>query len=88
MAIILSLVTTCKNLGIDVGCYLGDVLSRVDTHPHQRLDELLPDRWKGIQEAAGVMLVRRNARNGGSRPHSRLELPGTYVFTERLHLPD
>ena len=53
LAIILSLVTTCKNLGIDVRCYLEDVLSRVNAHPHQRLDELLPDRWKSIQEAAG-----------------------------------
>jgi len=53
LAIILSLVTTCKNLGIDVRSYLEDVLSRVNTHPHQRLDELLPDRWKTIQEATG-----------------------------------
>jgi transposase len=53
LAIILSLITTCKTLQIDPRTYLQDVLSRVNTHPQAQLDELLPDRWKAIQEAAG-----------------------------------
>ncbi len=53
LAIILSIVTTCKNLEIDVRAYLQDVLSRVNSHPQGRLDELLPDRWKQLQEAQG-----------------------------------
>lgn len=53
LAIILSLVTTCRNLGINVRQYFQDVLARVNSHPHARLEELLPDQWMQIQEAAG-----------------------------------
>jgi hypothetical protein len=45
-ATLLSLCTTCKELGIDPFAYLRDVLDRVSTHPNRRIDELLPDRWK------------------------------------------
>jgi transposase len=53
LATILSLVTTCRNLGIDTRAYFTDVLARVNTHPHSRLEELLPDQWKRLQEQAG-----------------------------------
>jgi hypothetical protein len=45
-ATLMSLCTTCKDLGIDPFAYLRDVLDRVSTHPMSRIDELLPDRWK------------------------------------------
>ncbi|HVI85982.1 MAG TPA: IS66 family transposase, partial [bacterium] len=48
-AVLMSLCTTCKELGIDPFAYLRDVLSRVSTHPHSRIDELLPDRWKSSE---------------------------------------
>jgi len=41
----MSLCTTCKDLGIEPFAYLRDVLARVSTHPHSRIEELLPDRW-------------------------------------------
>jgi transposase len=45
-ATLMSLCTTCKDLGIDPFAYLRDVLDRVSTHPNRRIEELLPDRWK------------------------------------------
>ncbi len=45
-ATLMSLCTTCKDLGLDPFTYLRDVLDRVSTHPHSRIEELLPDRWK------------------------------------------
>jgi transposase len=58
LATILSLVTTCRNLQIDTRAYFTDVLARVNTHPHSRLEELLPDQWKRLQEAAGRKVTR------------------------------
>lgn len=58
LAIILSLVTTCRNLNIDTLAYFTDVLARVNTHPNSRLEELLPDRWRQLQEAAGRNVTR------------------------------
>ncbi|NJN44958.1 MAG: IS66 family transposase [Anaerolineae bacterium] len=53
LAIILSIVTTCRVNRIDLRKYLDDVLRRVNTHPNHRLAELLPDRWAAIREAQG-----------------------------------
>jgi transposase len=50
-AVLLSLCTTCKNLGIDPQAYLRDVLERVSTHPANRIDELLPDHWQALRQA-------------------------------------
>jgi transposase len=50
-AVLMSLCTTCKNLGIDPQAYLRDVLDRVSTHPARRIDELLPDRWQELRQA-------------------------------------
>ena len=49
---LMSLCTTCKNLKIDPLAYLTDVLGRVSTHPARRIEELLPDRWQALREAA------------------------------------
>jgi transposase len=50
-AILMSLCTTCKDLGIDPQRYLRDVLGRISTHPAKRIDELLPDRWQELRRA-------------------------------------
>jgi hypothetical protein len=44
-AVLTSLVTTSKRLGIAPFAYLRDIFERISTHPHNRLAELLPDRW-------------------------------------------
>jgi transposase len=44
-AILLSLVHTCKNLGIDPFVYLHDVIDRISTHPRSRVQELTPRQW-------------------------------------------
>jgi transposase len=53
-AILMSLCTTCKNLGIDPQAYLRDVLDRISTHPAKRIAELLPDRWQKLRQANGA----------------------------------
>jgi transposase len=50
-AVLMSLCTTCKELGIDPQAYLRDVLGRISTHPARRIDELLPDRWQELRRA-------------------------------------
>lgn len=44
-AIHLSLVQTCRGLEINPREYLEDVMQRLMSHPAQKLEELLPDRW-------------------------------------------
>ncbi len=44
-AIVLSLVQTCRGLGINPREYLEDVMRRLMSHNAKKLDELLPDRW-------------------------------------------
>jgi len=44
-ATILSLVQTCRNLGINPQEYLEDVLRRIMSHPAKHIHELLPDNW-------------------------------------------
>jgi hypothetical protein len=54
-AILMSLCTTCKDLKIDPLAYLTDVLRRISTHPARRIEELLPDRWQALREAAALV---------------------------------
>lgn len=44
--VLLSLVATCERHGVNPEVYLRDVLLRIQDHPHTRLAELLPHRWK------------------------------------------
>jgi transposase len=44
-AVIYSLVASCKLCGHDPYAYFRDVLTRISTHPAQRIDELLPSQW-------------------------------------------
>ncbi|MEW6073242.1 MAG: transposase domain-containing protein [Planctomycetota bacterium] len=49
-AAIYSLVETCKRCGVEPQAYFSDVLVRVRFHPAERLEELLPRRWKELRE--------------------------------------
>jgi transposase len=44
-----SLIETCKLNGINPYAYLTDVLSRLPTHPANRIEELIPYNWKPAQ---------------------------------------
>jgi transposase len=44
-AVLFSLLATAQRHGVNPFTYLRDVLTRIAAHPHQRLPELLPDRW-------------------------------------------
>jgi len=44
-AILLSLIQTCRGLGINPRTYLEDVMRRIMTHPVNQLRQLLPDQW-------------------------------------------
>lgn len=44
-AVIYSLLGTCKIRGVNPTLWLTDVLSRIQDHSAQRLEELLPDNW-------------------------------------------
>lgn len=51
-AVLLSLVQTCRALGINPQAYLSDIFPRLLDHPFHRLAELLPDRWQAARTAA------------------------------------
>ncbi len=51
-AVLSSLIATCKRLGIDPFAYLRDLFERISAHSKNRLDELLPDKWKAAREIA------------------------------------
>jgi hypothetical protein len=36
-------------LRVEPFAYLRDLFMRISTHPHHRLDELLPDKWLVVQ---------------------------------------
>lgn len=44
-AVILSLVQTCRAIGVNPREYLEDIMRRLMSHNSQRLHELLPDQW-------------------------------------------
>ena len=49
VAVLNSLIATCKGLGAEPFAYLRDVFERISAHPNDRLDELLPDKWMGAR---------------------------------------
>jgi transposase len=48
-AILFSLVTTCKRLGIDPQVYLADVIARAGAQKLSRIGELTPRHWKAAR---------------------------------------
>jgi transposase len=53
-AVLTSITATCKRLNVDPFEYLREVFQRIRTHPHNSLDDLLPDKWKPTQVVAAV----------------------------------
>jgi transposase len=52
IAHMLSLVSTADAAGVDPGGYLADLFERISAGwPHRRRDDLLPHRWKGLQQS-------------------------------------
>jgi transposase len=51
-AVLVTFTATCKHLGIEPFGYLRDLLRRLPSHPKDRLEELLPDRWAQAQRRA------------------------------------
>ena len=47
-SIIFSLAQTCRALGVNPYTYFEDVLRRIQSHPYNKLVELLPQNWKPI----------------------------------------
>jgi hypothetical protein len=45
-AILFSLIASCQRHDVEPFAYLKDVLTRIASHPHHRLTELLPGNWK------------------------------------------
>ena len=44
-AVLYSFTSSCQRHKLDSFAYLRDLFTRLPTHPPERLDELLPDRW-------------------------------------------
>jgi transposase len=53
-AVLYTLTQTCRELGVEPWRYLRDVLSRLPSHPAERLAELLPDEWARSQRDMAV----------------------------------
>lgn len=51
-AILMTFTATCRKLKINTWEYMSDVLRRINTHPMSKIDELLPDRWQQLRNAA------------------------------------
>jgi hypothetical protein len=50
-AVLTSLITTSKRLGLNPFAYLRDIFERIGAHPQGRLAELLPDQWQATHSA-------------------------------------
>jgi hypothetical protein len=50
-AVLWSFIATCKRCRVEPFAWFGDVLSRIATHPVNRLAELLPHNWKPLTPA-------------------------------------
>jgi len=50
-AVLTTLISTCKRLGVDPFAYLRDLIARIAAHPKSRIAELLPDYWNAAPPA-------------------------------------
>lgn len=51
-ALFYSLAETCRLNGVEPEAWLTDVIARIGNHPINRIDELLPWRWKALRNTA------------------------------------
>ena len=54
MAILYSILVSCKAAGVEPFAYLADVLVRVCTHPASRVDQLIPRHWRELREQGAL----------------------------------
>jgi transposase len=54
-AVLSSLITTSKRLGLDPFAYLRDLFARISRHPQSRLAELLPDPWQATRQSTAAL---------------------------------
>lgn len=50
-ATIMSIIATCKRLGINPFVYMKDVLSRFASAKTSQIEDFLPDRWLALKDA-------------------------------------
>jgi transposase len=50
-AVAYTLIESCRRNGVEPWAYLRDVLTRISTHPADRIAELTPQNWKRLVEA-------------------------------------
>ncbi len=55
LAILRTLVATCRRNNVNPERYIADVLVRVQTHPASRIDELLPMNWVQLDASAAEL---------------------------------
>jgi hypothetical protein len=65
-AVLSTLIASCKRLRAEPFAYLRDLFMRISTHPHHRLDELLPDRWLVGQRKSQAFTKKRKGASGAS----------------------
>ena len=77
-AILFSLIATCQRHDVEPFAYLRDVLTRIASHPHHRLAELLPGKWVAEKPTPAIPKLgsdltgqRIHYRATRSRSHSR-----------------
>jgi len=46
---------TCKLQGINPMVWMVDVLKKINKHPVEKIQDLLPHRWKKLQETEPVL---------------------------------
>ena len=51
-AVLTSLITACKRVGIDLFAYLRDIFESISTYPDSRLTEFFPRQWISARPAA------------------------------------
>jgi hypothetical protein len=51
-AILMSFIAMCKRNTVEPFAWFRDVLSRIATHPINRIEELLPHNWKALASAS------------------------------------
>jgi len=49
-AILMSLISTCKANKVNPNKYLKDILAKINSYPHKRIAELLPQNWQADQK--------------------------------------
>jgi len=54
VAIIQTLISCCKLHGVNPFEYFVDVLSKIDSHPANRVDELTPRNWAAAKKLAAT----------------------------------